>query len=73
LVGYRFESDDASKTITIALFEDYKNFGGPLIAARNVSRSAERSQTSTYKSVSYEPLPDSLFDLPEAVKGLLKQ
>jgi outer membrane lipoprotein-sorting protein len=73
LVGYRFESDDASKTITIALFGDYKNFGGPLIATRNVSRSAERSQTTTYKSVSYDPLPDSLFELPEAVKRLMKQ
>jgi hypothetical protein len=72
LVGYRFESDDASKTITIALFQDYKNFGGPLIATKNVSRTEERSQTFTYKSVSYEPLADSLFELPEAVKRLMK-
>ena len=72
LVGYRFESDDASKTITIALFQDYKNFGGPLIATKNVSRTGERSQTFTYKSVSYEPLPDSLFELPEPVKRLMK-
>lgn len=72
LVGYRFESDDASKTITIALFQDYKNFGGPLIATKNVSHTGERSQTFTYKSVSYEPLPDSLFELPEAVKRVMK-
>ena len=72
LVGYRFESDDASKSITIALFQDYKNFGGPLIATKNVSRTGERFQTFTYKSVSYEPLPDSLFELPEAVKHLIK-
>ena len=72
LVGYRFESDDASKSITIALFQDYTNFGGPLIATKNVSRTGERSQTFTYKSVSYEPLPDSLFELPEAVKRVMK-
>jgi outer membrane lipoprotein-sorting protein len=72
LVGYRFESDDASKTITIALFKDYKSFGGPLMATKNVSRTGDRSQTFTYKSVSYEPLADSLFELPEAVKRLLK-
>ena len=72
LVGYRFESDDASKTITTALFQDYKNFGGALIATKNVSRTGERSQTSTYKSVSYEPLADSLFELPEAIKRLKK-
>jgi len=72
LVGYRFESDDASKTITIALFEDYKNFGGPLMATKNTSRTGDRSQTFTYKSVSYERLADSLFDLPEAVQRLMK-
>jgi len=72
LVGYRFESDDGSKTITIALFQDYKNFGGPLIATRNVSRTGERSRTLTYQSVSYEPLADSLFEPPEAVKRLTK-
>jgi hypothetical protein len=72
LVGYRFESDDASKTITIALFQDYKSFGGPLIATRNVTRAGDRSQTFTYKSVSYEPLADSLFELPETIKRLMK-
>lgn len=72
LVGYRFESDDASKTITVMLFQDYKNFGGPLIASRNISRSKDRSQSFTYESVSYAPLPDSLFELPEAVKHLMQ-
>ncbi|HUJ71124.1 MAG TPA: hypothetical protein VLZ30_02700 [Verrucomicrobiae bacterium] len=72
LVGYRFEADDPSKTITIALFQDYKNFGGPLIATRNTTRTGDQSQTFTYKSVSYEPLADSLFELPEAVRNLMK-
>ena len=45
---------------------------GRLIATKNVSRTGERSQTFTYKSVSYEPLADSLFELPEAVKRLMK-
>ncbi|HWY40512.1 MAG TPA: hypothetical protein VNX27_06925 [Chthoniobacterales bacterium] len=72
LVGYRFESDDAAKTITIALFQDYKNFGGPLMATKNVERAGDRSTTFTYESVSYEPLPDSLFEPPETVKRLMK-
>ena len=72
LAGYRFEADDASKTLTIALFQDYKNFGGPLIATRNITRTGDRSQTFTYESVSYEPLPDSMFDLPDAVQRLMK-
>jgi hypothetical protein len=73
LAGYRFEADDASKTITIALFQDYKNFGGPLIATKNISRTGDKSQTFTYRAVTYEPLDDSIFDLPPAVKALLKE
>jgi hypothetical protein len=72
LAGYRFESDDSSKTLTFILLEDYKNFGGPLIATRKITRSHNQSQTFIYKSVSYEPLPDSIFELPPPVKALVK-
>jgi hypothetical protein len=73
LVGYRFQVDSASKAVAIVLFDDYKNFGGPLVATKNTSRSGDHFQTMTYKSVSYEPLTDSLFELPQAVKALVKQ
>jgi hypothetical protein len=43
-----------------------------LIATRNTNRSGDQSQTLTYESVSYEPIDDSLFELPPAVKALLK-
>jgi hypothetical protein len=72
LVGYRFESDDASKTLTLVIFDDYTNFGGPLMATKNTIRVGNNSRTFTNKSVSYEPLSDSIFDLPSAVKALLK-
>jgi hypothetical protein len=72
LVGYRFQSDDASKTLTFAIFEDYKNFGGPLIATKNTTRAGNNSRTFIYESVSYEPLADSIFELPPAVKALAK-
>jgi hypothetical protein len=71
LVGYRFE-DDASKATSIVRFDDYKNFGGRLMATKNTSSSGEHSQTFTYESISYEPLADSLFELPPAVAALLK-
>lgn len=73
LAGYRFEADDGSKTITVALFQDYENFGGPLVATKNISRTGDQSQIFIFKSVTYEPLADSIFDLPDAVKTLLKQ
>ncbi|HUJ94025.1 MAG TPA: hypothetical protein VLW84_02080 [Terriglobales bacterium] len=71
LAGYRFQSDDKSAAISIVLFQDYKNFGGPLVATKVTSRTGKDSQTFTYKSISYEPIPDSIFELPQSVKALL--
>jgi len=72
LLGYRFEADDSSKTLTFAIFEEYRNFGGPLIATRNTTRAGKNSRTFTYKSVSYAPLADSILGLAPAVKALVK-
>jgi hypothetical protein len=72
--GYRFQSDNSSSpVVTTLLFQQYKSFGGPLVATTNIIRSGNQSQTITFTSVSYEPLPDSLFELPAAVKALLKK
>lgn len=71
LAGYRFQSDDRSAAISIVLFRDYKNFGGPQVATKIISQTGDRTRTFTYMSVSYEPLPDSLFELPPAVKALV--
>ena len=73
LVGYRFQVDNASKNLAVVVFDDYKNFGGPLVATKNTSRSGDQSQTFIYNSVSYEPVADHVFDLPEAIKAKLKQ
>lgn len=58
--------------VTTRLFQDYKIFGGPLVATKNIARTGQETQTVTFTSVTYEPLADSLFDLPAAVKALLK-
>jgi hypothetical protein len=71
LVGYRFQSDDSSAALVIVKFDDYRNFGGPLIATKVSSHSGGHWQNVTYKNVSYDPLADSMFDLPQAVKVLL--
>jgi len=73
LAGYRFQADDSSKAIIIAVFDDYKDFGGLLVATKNTSRSGDHFQTFLYRTVTYEPLPDSLFEPPPAVKALIKQ
>ena len=71
LVGYRFEND-VTKAIQIVLFDDYQDFGSALIATKTTSRSGDHTQTLSYRSVSYEPLSDSIFDLPPAVKSLVR-
>lgn len=72
LAGYRFQADDESAAVSTLVFQDYKNFGGPLVATKLTFRTGDHTRTFTYKSVTYEPLADSLFELPEAVKALLK-
>ncbi len=72
LLGYRYQADVGSSTNDVLLFQDYKFFGGPLVATKQVSRSGGQSQTFVFKSVSYKPVADSVFDLPAAVKALLK-
>ena len=72
LVGYRFQADSSSPATATQLFQDYRSFGGPLVATTVTSRTRDRTQTFTYTSVSYEALADSVFELPEAVKALLK-
>jgi len=42
-----------------------------LVATKVTSRSGDRWRTFTYTSVSYAPVADSVFDLPQAVKALL--
>jgi len=55
----------------VVRFENYKSFGGPLVATKITPRSDEHRRTFTYKTVSYAPFADPVFDLPEAVKTLL--
>jgi len=71
LAGYRFQADDSSPVVTVAVFQDYKNFGGPLVATKLTFRTGDHVQTFTYKSITYEPLEDSLFEVPQAVKALM--
>jgi len=71
LVGYRFQSDDKNSIPTIIVFDNYKSFGGPLVATRQTGRQGDQRQSTTVTSVSYEPLADFLFELPATVKALL--
>jgi hypothetical protein len=71
LAGYRFQADDSSPAVTVAVFQDYTNFGGPLVATKLTFRTDDHVQIFSYKSITYEPLADSLFEVPQAVKALM--
>jgi len=72
LAGYRFQADDSSAAVATALFQDYKSFGGPLVATKLIFRTGDHQQTFTYTSVTYEPLADSVFEMPQPFKSLLR-
>ena len=71
-MGYRFQVDNSSRTVAIVVFDDYKRFGGPLVATTVTSRSGGEVQTFHYASVAYDPIADSAFALPSPVRALLK-
>ena len=72
LAGYRFQADQAdSKTVIVVVFSDYKSFGGPKVATKRIIRAGDQVQTVILKSISYDPLQDSIFEPPDAVKALM--
>jgi len=71
LRGYRFQSDDKSSTATVLVFDDYKRVGPRLVPTRMTIRSGAATRTFVATSVTDDPLPDSLFELPDPVKALL--
>jgi hypothetical protein len=72
LVGYRYQADAGSPVVNTTAFSDYKSYGSRLTPTKLVNRSGDRMRTLTITSVTYAPLADSLFELPAAVKALLK-
>lgn len=69
LVGYAFNTAwRGGKGDATALFEDYKEFGGVLIATKNTSRDGDDLSVFTITSVTFDDVDDSVFTLPEAVR-----
>jgi hypothetical protein len=72
LVGYAFNTawrggdGDATET-----FEEYKDFGGVLMAAKNTHREGGEVSIFRITSVTYDDVSDDVFALPEAVKAAL--
>lgn len=74
LVGYAFNTawrggdGDATET-----FEEYKDFGGVLMATKNTHREGGDVSIFRITSVTYDDVSDEVFALPEAVKAALAE
>lgn len=72
LVGYAFNTawrggdGDATET-----FEEYKDFGGVLMATKNTYREGGDVSIFRITSVTYDDVSDAAFALPEVVKTAL--
>jgi hypothetical protein len=73
LVGYAFNTawrggdGDATET-----FEEYKDFGGVLMAAKSTHREGGEVSIFRITSVTYDDVSDDVFALPETVKAALE-
>jgi hypothetical protein len=72
LAGYRYQSDDASSAPVTLVLSGYKSFGAHLMPTMATTRTGTESRTFRLLSVTYDPLPDSLFALPADVRALVK-
>ena len=69
LLGYAFNTAwRGGKGDATESFEDYKDFGGVLLPAKDTSRDGDTLAVSFITDVTYDDVDDALFQLPEAVQ-----
>ena len=74
LLGYAFNTAwRGGKGNAIATLEDYRDFGGVRLATKITTRDGDSLSVLTIISVSYDDVPDSMFELPEVVRAKLKE
>jgi len=54
------------------LLQDYKSFGGMLVATRRLTRSAGREVVQVIDDIQWDSVPDRNFELPDSVRALIK-
>jgi hypothetical protein len=73
LAGYRFPSDNSKDApLSTLVFQAYKEFGGLLVPTTEISKESGRISTTTYSSVTFDDVDDSVFDPPPALKEKTK-
>jgi hypothetical protein len=73
LVGYAFNTAwRGGNGAATQVFEDYRDFGGVRMPVKNTARDGDDVSVFTIASVTWDDVPDSLFELPPAVRAKLK-
>lgn len=73
LVGYAFNTAwRGGHGAATQLFEDYRDFGGVRMPTKNTTRDGNDVSVFTIASVTWDDVPDSLFELPPAVHARLR-
>ena len=69
-VGEREIPGGTAEQITV--YSDYKRFGGLLLPTRTATRVMTFEQVTTFQSVEFNTVDETVYELPEEVKALLK-
>jgi hypothetical protein len=73
LVGYAFNTAwRGGNGAATQVFEDYRDFGGVRMPVKNTTRDGDDVSVFTIASVTWDDVPDSLFELPPAVRAKLR-
>jgi hypothetical protein len=71
--GYAFNTTwRGGKGAATQVFEDYRDFDGVRMAAKDTSRDRSGLSVFTITSVTWDDVPDTVFALPAAVRAKLK-
>ena len=73
LVGYAFNTAwRGGNGVATQVFEDYRDFGGVRMPTKNTTRDGDDVSVFTIASVTWDDVPDSVFELPAAVRAKLR-
>lgn len=72
LIGYAFNTAwRGGNGAATATFEDYRDFGGVLMAAKTITRDGNSLSVFSITLISYDDVDDSIFALPQPVRERL--
>ncbi len=73
LAGNVGEQESPGRTVEqITVYSDYKRFGDLLLPTRTVVRVMDFERVMTYESVEFNTVDETVYELPEEVKALIK-